>query len=381
MQINCDNAAQKSLTESAKRTMINFIDNDFGNPSSIYSKGRNAKRALEEARSQVAESIGADADEIYFTSGSTEAINWLYHSTNKHILISPIEHKAILKGNENYDGISYGLDVKQDGVLDIEKLEHLCNWVHNEGVAIVGWVNNEIGTIQPIKKIAEVCHTKGVELFVDASQAIGHIPIDVHEIGMDYMCGSFQKIGGLAGSGFLYIKKGKGFNPMLSGGSQEHGMRAGTENLLGILCGAAAITEAAEDIDLRNTKQKEIQSKIIFELLKLPKSHLNGSSYNRVANNVNICFEGIEAESLVLMLDLDNICVSSGSACNSGDIKPSHVLKAIGLSDDNAKASIRITFGDMTDSEIDYLVERIKVRVNQLRDISPKWKEVCYASN
>lgn len=381
MQINCDNAAQKPLAESVKRTIVNFIDNEFGNPSSIYSKGRNAKRALEEARSQIAESIGADTDEIYFTSGSTEAINWLYHSTNKHILISPIEHKAILKGNENYEGISYGLDVKQNGVIDIEKLNYLCNWVHDDGVAIIGWVNNEIGTIQPIKEITNICHAKGVELFVDASQAIGYIPINVHEIGMDYMCGSFQKIGGLAGSGFLYIKKGKGLNPMLSGGSQERGMRAGTENLLGILCGAAAITEATEDMDLRITKQKEIQSKIISELLKLPKSHLNGGLCNRVASNVNICFEGIEAESLVLLLDLDNICVSSGSACNSGDVKPSHVLKAIGLSDDDAKASIRITFDDMTDDEIDYLVERIKARVSQLRDMSPKWKEIFNASN
>lgn len=381
MQINCDNAAQKPLAESVKRTIVNFIDNEFGNPSSICSKGRNAKRALEEARSQIAESIGADTDEIYFTSGSTEAINWLYHSTNKHILISPIEHKAILKGNENYEGISYGLDVKQNGVIDIEKLKYLCNWVHDDGVAIIGWVNNEIGTIQPIKEITNICHAKGVELFVDASQAIGHIPINVHEIGMDYMCVSFQKIGGLAGSGFLYIKKGKGLNPMLSGGSQERGMRAGTENLLGILCGAAAITEATEDMDLRITKQKEIQSKIISELLKLPKSHLNGGLCNRVASNVNICFEGIEAESLVLLLDLDNICVSSGSACNSGDVKPSHVLKAIGLSDDDAKASIRITFDDMTDDEIDYLVERIKARVSQLRDMSPKWKEIFNASN
>lgn len=381
MQINCDNAAQKPLTESVKRTIINFIDNDFGNPSSIYSKGRNAKRALEDARCKIAETIGADADEIYFTSGSTEAINWLYHSTSKKILISPIEHKAILKANDNYDGISYGLDVNQNGVIDIEKLENFCNWVKNDGVAIIGWVNNEIGTIQPIKKITEVCHIKGVELFVDASQAIGHIPINVHEIGIDYMCGSFQKIGGLAGSGFLYIKKGKGFNPMLSGGSQERGMRAGTENLLGVLCGAAAIADATEDIDLKIVKQKEAQSKIISELLKLPKSHLNGGLCNRVASNVNICFEGIEAESLVLLLDLDNICVSSGSACNSDDIKPSHVLKAIGLSDENAKASIRITFDNMMDDEIDYLVERIKIRVSQLRDMSPKWKEICNAGN
>lgn len=381
MQINCDNAAQKPLTESVKRTIVNFIDNEFGNPSSIYSKGRNAKRALEEARSQIAESIGAGTDEIYFTSGSTEAINWLYHSTNKHILISPIEHKAILKGNENYDGISYGLDVKQNGVIDIEKLKYLCNWVHDDGVAIIGWVNNEIGTIQPIKEITNICHAKGVEIFVDASQAIGHIPINVHDAGIDYMCGSFQKIGGLAGSGFLYIRNDKRLSPMLSGGAQERGMRAGTENLLGVMCGATAISEATKNLRDKVSRQKEIQSIIISELLKLPKTHLNGDLCNRVVSNVNICFEGIDSESLVLLLDLDDICVSGGSACNSGDIKPSHVLKAIGLSDECAKASIRITFDEMTNEEIEYLVSHIKMRVNQLRDMSPLWKEICNASD
>lgn len=273
------------------------------------------------------------------------------------------------------------MDVEQNGMIDIEKLRSFCDWVHDDGVAIIGWVNNEIGTIQPIKKIARVCHEKGVEIFVDASQAIGHIPINVHDAGIDYMCGSFQKIGGLAGSGFLYIRNGKRLSPMLSGGAQEQGMRAGTENLLGVMCGATAISEATKNLSDKVSRQKKIQSKIISELLKLPKTHLNGDLCNRVVSNVNICFEGIDSESLVLLLDLDDICVSGGSACNSGDIKPSHVLKAIGLSDKCAKASIRITFDEMTNEEIEYLVSHIKMRVNQLRDMSPLWKEICNASD
>lgn len=368
MYIYSDNAAQKPLTNAVIQTIKNFSDSDFCNPSAIYNQARKTKQALEQARKQVAECIGADADEIFFTSGSTEAINWVASLSGNIILMPPIEHKALLKAFQSYTQRSViMLPVNSGGLVDTNFIEETCKKFKQDCMVSMGWINNEIGVIQPVGEVASICKRTGAKLFLDATQAIGKIQIDVHNLNVDYLCGSFHKLGALAGSGFLYVKKGAKLKPFIYGGSQEHGMRAGTENLLGALCGAVAIKEAVKDLDIKMLKCLVIQDKIIKQLCKLPKTHLNGSWGNRVETNVNICFEGVDAETLVLMLNTDGICVSSGSACNSESIEPSHVLKAIGLSDDDARSSIRITFEDTTEEEVDYLIERITARVEELR--------------
>ncbi len=375
MSIYADNAAQKPLTKAVKQTLMDCIIADYCNPSAIYTKARKTQKAFEEARQIVAECIGADSDEIFFTSGSTEAINWVASLAKDFIIItSNIEHKALIKAFSKATVAT--LPVNGIGYIDIDDLRYHCNFYKKECMVTLGWVNNEIGTIQPIQEIADICHQTKAKLFLDATQAIGKVPINVHEIGVDYLCGSFHKLGGLAGSGFLYIKKGACIDSFIQGGSQERGMRAGTENLFGALCGATAIKEATKDIDIRMLRYMVIQNKIVTELCKLPKTHLNGILGNRVETNINICFEGIDAESLVLMLDIDGIEVSTGSACNSHNIEPSYVLKAIGLTDEEARASIRITFEDITDQEVDYLIDHIKYRVTQLREKSPLWSKI-----
>lgn len=371
--IYADNAAQKPLIPEVKEVIRKFLDSDYGNPSALYSSGRNARKAIEEAREKVAKAIGANADEIFFTSGSTESINWVIGTVGAKVAITPIEHKAIINAAKNNDNRLLSIPVDSCGVIDLVKLHDLCDGVT---LVAVGYANNEIGTIQPVKDIVTVCKKAGARLFIDATQVIGHIPINVHDIGCDYMCGSFHKLGGLAGCGFLYCRKGSPIYPYIYGGSQERTLRGGTENLLGILTGTVAIEEATKDIDMRMSKIQVKRDKIISEFFKLPKTHLNGSLCNRLAGNINICFEGIEAESLVLQLDLDGIRISAGSACNSTSIEPSHVLTAIGLSPDMARASIRITIDDMSDEDVDYLIDRVKYRVEQFRNNSPLWGKI-----
>lgn len=374
MNVYADNAAQKPITEAVKQTIIDSLAANYCNPSAIYTKARQTREALERARQTVAECIGADANEVYFTSGSTEAINWVASLAGLTAIVSKIDHKAMINAFSKNDVCE--LNVNQIGYIDIDYLRYLCEFYKKECIVALGWVNNEIGTIQPVEEVAAICHKTGAKLFLDATQAIGKVSIDVHKLGVDFLCGSFHKLGGLAGSGFLYIKNGTIIEPYLRGGSQERNMRAGTENLFGALCGATAIKEAVKDIDIKMLKYLVIQNKIVTELCKLPKTHLNGILGNRVETNVNICFEGIDAESLVLNLDLDGVEVSTGSACNSQSIEPSYVLKAIGLSDDEARASIRITYEDITNEEVDYLIERIKFRVTQLREKSPLWQKI-----
>ncbi len=372
MKVYADNAAFKPLLPEVKQFIHDFIETDFRNPSAIYSNGRSTRRLIEQAREQVAKAIGADADEIYFTSGSTEAINWFAYNADR-IYTTTIEHKAVLRNANNF------IPVSDTGRVDLDIFREQCP---RYGNVIVGWVNNEIGTIQPIKEIIDICHKKHSSILVDATQAIGHIPIDARELGIDFLVGSFGKLGGLTGSGFLYMRKGIHLEPMIKGGGQERGMRASTENILGILAGAMAISIATQDIDIKMSQTCEMRDKIISELLQIPKSHLNGDLDNRVCGNINMAFEGIEAESLVLQLDLKGIAVSAGSACNSTNIEPSHVLKAIGLSDELAKASIRITIDEnITDEQIDYLVNTIKNCVAKMRQSSPLWKEITNEDN
>ncbi len=372
MKVYADNAAFKPLLPEIKQFIHDFIETDFRNPSAIYSNGRSTRRLIEQAREQVAKAIGADADEIYFTSGASEGINWFAHNADR-IYTTTIEHKAVLRNANQF------IPVDDTGVINLDVFLSECP---RYGNVIIGWVNNEIGTIQPIKEIIDICHKKHSSILVDATQAIGHISVNVHELGIDFLVGSFGKLGGLTGNGFLYMRKGMHLEPMIKGGGQEHGMRASTENILGILAGAMAISIATQNIEIKAAITVKKRDKIISGLLQIPKSHLNGDLDNRVCGNINIAFESIEAESLVLQLDLKGIAVSAGSACNSANIEPSHVLKTIGLSDELAKASIRITIDEnITDEQIEYLVNAIKDCVAKMRQSSPLWKEITNEDN
>ena len=367
MDIYADHAAMKPLLPQVKEQILNFVDCGLCNPSAIYSNGRITRRLIEQAREKVAQAIGADTDEIYFTSGASESINWFTHDTDR-IYTTTIEHKAVLRNANNF------IPVSDTGRVDLDVFREQCP---RYGNVVVGWVNNEIGVIQPVKEIVDICHKKHSCILIDATQAIGHILINVHELGADFLVGSFGKLGGLSGSGFLYMRKGMWLEPMIKGGGQERGMRASTENVLGILAGATAISIATQDIDKKTAITQKKRDMIIESLLEIPKSHLNGSLKDRVCNNINIAFEGIEGESLVLQLDTRGIQCSTGSACNSQSIEPSYVLKAIGLDDDTARASIRITIGDdISDLEVDYIIKNIKECVTLLRESSPLWKEI-----
>lgn len=372
MQIYADNAAFKPLLPEVKKFIHDFIETDFRNPSAIYGSGRATRRLIEQAREQVAKVIGADADEIYFTSGASEGINWFCHA-DRPIYTTTIEHKAALRNANNF------ISVSDTGRVDLDVFLRHCP---RYGKVVVGWVNNEIGTIQPVKEIIDISHKKHSSILIDATQAIGHIPIDVHEIGVDFLVGSFGKLGGLTGSGFLYMRRGMCLEPMIKGGGQERGMRASTENILGILAGAMAMSIATQDIESKVNITAKKRDEILLGLIQIPRSHINGSLDDRVCGNINMAFEGVEAESLVLQLDLKGICVSAGSACNSTNIEPSHVLKAIGLSDELAKASIRITIDEtITSEQINYLVTTIKECVAKMRESSPLWKEINNESN
>lgn len=367
MQIYADNAAFKPLLPEVKQFIHKFIETDFRNPSAIYSNGRSTRRLIEQAREQVAKAIGADTDEIYFTSGASESINWFAHNADR-IYTTTIEHKAVLRNANNF------IPVSDTGRVDLDVFRNECP---RYGNVIIGWVNNEIGVIQPIKEIIDICHKKHSCILVDATQALSHIPIDVHELGVDFLVGSFGKLGGLTGSGFLYMRKGICLEPMIKGGGQERGLRASTENILGILAGAMAISIATQDIDIKMSQICKKRDKIISELLQIPKSHLNGDLDNRVCGNINMAFEGIEAESLVLQCDLKGVAVSAGASCNSANIEPSHVLKAIGLSDELARGSIRITIDDsITDDDIRFIVNVVSESVQKLRALSPRWKQI-----
>lgn len=382
MDIYADNAAFKPLLPQVKELIYTFLECNYCNPSAIYSNGRLTRRIIEQAREKVAQAIGADANEIYFASGSTEAINWFFYTTwlsnRTHIFTTSIEHKAILRQVNRCDCM-HTIKVDKNGEIITKGL---IDMLDSDSAVVVGYVNNEIGTIQPIKEITDICHASGAKIFVDATQALGNIPINVHELGIDYLCGSGQKLGALSGCGFLYVKKGSPLEPMILGGDQERGMRAGTENILGIITLAAAINIVTQNIDIKASITARKRDNIISSLLQIPKSHLNGSLGNRVCGNINIAFEGIDSESLVLQCDLNNVQCASGSACNSKSLEPSHVLKAIGLDDDLARASIRITIDETTtDEQVEYIIMTIRKCVEKLRANSPKWKEIYDESN
>lgn len=381
-----DNAATTCVTKNVLDSMIPFYKEKFGNPSSVYSVGKVAKEAVDKAREGIAGCIGADKSEIYFTSGGSEADNWaikgishtLAKSGKKHIITSKIEHHAVLHTvealkKEGFE-ITY-LDVDKDGLIAPENLKNAIR----EDTALVSimYANNEIGTIQDIKKLSKICKEKGVIFHTDAVQAVGHVKINVKEEGIDLLSLSGHKFHGPKGIGALYIRKGLRLENLIEGGHQENGHRAGTENVAGIVGMSVALKEACEHLEENNKRLVKMREALIDGLLKIDRSRLNGHREKRLPGNVNVCFEGIEGESLLLMLDAKGVCASSGSACTSGSLDPSHVLLAIGLPHEIAHGSLRLSLSDInTMDEVNKVLEIIPPIVERLRSMSPLWEKI-----
>lgn len=381
-----DNAATTCVTKNVLESMIPFYKEKFGNPSSVYSIGRAAKEAVDKAREDIAVCIGADKNEIYFTSGGSEADNWaikgvahtLAKSGKRHIITSKIEHHAVLHTMEalKKEGfeITY-LDVDNEGLISSESLKNAIR-EDTELVSIM-YANNEIGTIQDIEKLSRICKEKGVVFHTDAVQAVGHVKINVKEEGIDLLSLSGHKFHGPKGIGALYIRKGLRLENLIEGGHQENGHRAGTENVAGIVGMSVALKEACEHLEENNKRLVKMREALIEGLLKIDRSRLNGHREKRLPGNVNMCFEGIEGESLLLMLDAKGICASSGSACTSGSLDPSHVLLAIGLPHEIAHGSLRLSLSDInTMEEVEKVLEIIPPIINRLRSMSPLWEKI-----
>ena len=383
--IYMDNAATTAVSDEVIEAMLPFFKDQYGNPSSMYSIGREAKKAIEDSREIVANCINASAKEIYFTSGGSESDNWAikgiaYAGLKKgknHIISSKIEHHAVLHALERLSRSGFEvtfLDVNEKGLIDPKDVE---NAIKSEtSLVTIIYANNEIGTIQPIKEIGKICKDKKVLFHTDAVQAVGNVHIDVQDQNIDLLSLSAHKFHGPKGVGALYVKKGITMQNLIDGGAQEKGLRAGTENIPGIVGLSTAMQIVCSSIDERNEKLSKLRDKIISNLLEIESSRLNGDPQKRLPGNVNMCFEGIEGESLLLMLDAKGICVSSGSACTSGSLDPSHVLLAIGLPHEIAHGSLRITLSDQnTMAEVDYLLEVLPPIIEKLRSMSPVWNK------
>lgn len=385
MGVYVDCAATTFVLPEVREVMLPFLGVErfaFANPSSAHAAGSFVREAVEQARKQVADAIGADSDEIFFTSGGSEADNLVLKGfarenrcKGRHIITSKIEHLAVLESckaleREGFE-ISY-LDVDDKGLLDVAKLERL---IRPDTIMIsVMFANNEIGTIEPIKEIAKVAKRYGVFFHTDAVQAVGNVQIDVKKMGIDALSLSAHKFYGPKGIGALYIKKGYEFMPIISGGHQERNKRAGTENVPAIVGMGKAIELATKNIEAHNARLLRARSRYIKEVFeRIPNVKLNGDLTNRLPGNVNISFQGIGGASLLLLLSEDGIYASSGSACTAGLSSPSHVLKAIGLSDDMANGAIRVSFGDnITEKDVDYIVDRLAYNVEILRKMKRK---------
>ena len=384
--IYADNAATTKMSEAAVQTMISVINENYGNPSSLYSIGQRAKEILEEARKTVAEAIGAEPQEILFTSGGSEADNQAIRSMAEegrkkgktHIVSSAFEHHAVLHTLEKLKKEGFEvtlLDVHEDGLVHPEEVEAAIR--EDTCLVTVMFANNEIGTVQPIAEIGELCQKHGVLFHTDAVQAVGHIPIDVKAQHIDMLSASAHKFHGPKGVGFLYARKGIILQSLIEGGAQERGKRAGTENLPGILATAAALKEAAANMEQNAAHMSDIRDYLIKGLSEIPHSALNGDAQKRLPGNVNFSFEGIEGEGILLLLDRMGISASSGSACTSGSLDPSHVLLAIGRIHDVAHGSLRLSIGeDITREEADYIIEAVKKVVAHLRSFSPVWRDL-----
>ncbi|MBQ1898532.1 MAG: cysteine desulfurase [Ruminococcus sp.] len=386
MQIYADNAATTRMSEAAIKAMTDCAKSYWGNPSSLYTIGQKAKELLEEARADIARIINAEPREILFTSGGSEADNQALISAamlgkkqgKTHIISSAFEHHAILHTLKRLEqnGLSVTLlPVHENGVVDPEELKEAID--DNTCLVTVMTANNEIGTIQPIKELGSICRERGVLFHTDAVQAVGHIPLDVKAQNIDMLSASAHKFHGPKGVGFLYAKKGVRLSNLIEGGAQERGKRAGTENLPGILSMVAALKEAVAGMDKHAEHMKRVRDHLIKGLSQIPHSALNGEAERRLAGNVNFSFEGIEGESLLILLDQRGISASSGSACTSGALDPSHVLLAIGRIHDVAHGSLRLSIGeDITMEDADYIIENVREVVEYLRSFSPVWRDL-----
>jgi cysteine desulfurase len=385
-RIYLDYSATTPVKKEVLDEMIPYFSEKFGNASSIYSFGRESKKALDEARDRVAKAVGATAKEIFFTGGGSEADNWAIkgiafanRDKGNHIITSKVEHHAVFHVCEylekNGFEITY-LDVDEYGMIDLDQLREAIT--DNTILISIMFVNNEIGTIQPIKEIGEIAREKGVYFHSDAVQALGNVPIDVKELGVDLMNFSAHKIYGPKGVGGIYIRKGVKIHPLIHGGGQERKRRAGTEDVPGIVGFGKAAQLATENLDEHVEHVKRLRDRLI-DGIKNNIDHviLNGHPVERHPGNVNFCFEFIEGESLLLSLDMVGIAGSSGSACTSGSLDPSHVLMAIGLTHEVAHGSLRLTIGDFTTEEdIDYVIEQLITIVDRLRQMSPLYEKV-----
>ncbi len=386
MQIYADNAATTKMSEAAVEAMTDCMRNVYGNPSSLYRLGQKAKEKLEEAREEIASVINASPREIIFTSGGSESDNQALLTAalngrkngKTHIISSAFEHHAILhtlnKLEKNGFEITL-LPVHENGIIRLDELESAIR--EDTCLVTVMTANNEIGTIQPIAEIGEICKKHGVVFHTDAVQAVGHLPIDVKAQNIDMLSASAHKFHGPKGTGFLYVRKGIIPQNLIEGGAQERGKRAGTENLPGIVSMTAALKEAVASMEQNNAHMSQIRDYIISGLSEIPHSALNGDPKQRLAGNVNFSFEGIEGEGILLLLDQMGISASSGSACTSGALDPSHVLLAIGRIHDVAHGSLRLSVGeDITKEEADYIIASVKKVVEYLRSFSPVWRDL-----
>jgi len=383
--IYLDNAATTKTAPEVTEAMLPYFSELYGNPSSVYSFSQKSREAVAKARETIAKSMGAKTEEIYFTAGGSESDNWAlkaaaeaYGSKGRHIITTKIEHHAILHTGEWLEKhgfeVTY-LDVDEWGTV---KLEELKKAIRPTTILIsVMFANNEIGTIQPIKEIGEIAKEHGILFHTDAVQAFGQLPINVDELHIDMLSASAHKLNGPKGIGCLYIRKGVKIRSFVHGGAQERKRRAGTENVPGIVGFGAAVERAIRTMDERAAKERELRNYLIDRVMReVPYTRVNGHRTNRLPNNANFSFQFIEGESLLIMLDMDGICGSSGSACTSGSLDPSHVLLAIGLPHEIAHGSLRLTLSEeTTKDELDYVVESMKKIVEKLRSMSPLYED------
>jgi len=380
-----DNSATTKVSKEVMDSMQPYLNEIYGNPSTIYSIGREAKKAIEIAREKVAKAINADSKEIFFTGSGTEADNWAIKGVafanqykGKHIITTNIEHHAVLHTCEYLEKFGFEttyVPVKENGIVDVNDIKDA---IREDTILIsVMFANNEIGTIQPIKEIGELAKEKNIYFHTDAVQAIGHIPIDVKELNIDLLSLSAHKFHGPKGVGALYVKNGVNIDNLLHGGGQEKRRRASTENTAGIVGLGTAIEIATQDIPKKAEYLKNLREKTINGLIEnIPDIIVNGDREKRLPGNVNVCFKYIEGESILLHLDQYGICASSGSACTSGSLEPSHVLLAIGLPHEIAHGSLRLSFSEEnTEEEIDYLLEKLPPIIKNLRNMSPLYNK------
>lgn len=386
MQIYVDNAATTKMSRAAIEAMLPYMDKVYGNPSSLHSMGQEANEALTEARERIAKLLDCEAREITFTSGGSEADNQAIVSAarlgekkgKKHIVSTAFEHHAVLHTLNRLEKECFEvtlLDVHENGMVTAEQVENAIR--EDTCLVTVMYANNEVGSVQPIKEIGEVCKKHGVIFHTDAVQAVGHLHINVREQNIDMLSLSAHKFHGPKGVGVLYARKGIVLTNLIEGGAQERGKRGGTENIPAIMGMAAAFEEAAANIDSNSVKLAKMSDRLIEGLSEIPHSILNGDRVNRLPSNVHFCFEGIEGESLLLLLDDKGICASSGSACTSGSLDPSHVLLAIGRPHEIAHGSLRLSLSEEnTDEEVEYIIKSVKEVVEYLRGISPIWNDM-----